>query len=310
MKRIKKGMFLGVIMGMACVLMIGCHIRHEWQEATCSEPRTCLTGGETEGEALGHTWVEATCEEPKTCSVCGETEGEPLGHTWTEAACTEARTCSVCGATEGEPLGHDWKEANYQEPKTCSVCGETEGEPLTPAFVEHGLVADMEQDVTYDYNTSCYLDTAKKTLGRLTVCDYEVFDSDETHEAKEGYEWRGVSIFIVFNANEDSNLANYGAKVGYIATDYYTPNSTSWTFDSSDTFTVDYFGEKYECKADTRGAFGDWEDHVVTYVSVAYFQVPVGYDGIVLEFVDAINAEEELNPFDVIDENTHIFRLD
>lgn len=305
----KKSWILGIAIMLTCVMLTGCHIKHEWQEATCTEPKTCLAGGETEGEPLGHAWAAATCEEPKTCSVCGETEGKPLGHTWAEAACTEARTCSVCGATEGEPLGHNWKEANYQQPKTCSVCGETEGEPLTPAFEEHGLAAGMEQDVTYDYITSCSLDTAKKTVGRLTVYDYKVFDSDEDHAAKEGYEWRGIEAYIVLNANEDSNLRNYGAKVGYITTDYYTPNTTSWTFDSSDTFIVDYCGEKYECEADTRAAFGDWEDNVITYVTTAYYQVPVGYDGIVVAFVDAVNVEEESNPFDIIDENTPCFRL-
>lgn len=305
----KKRWILGIAVMLTSVLLTGCHMKHEWQEATCTEPKTCLTGGETEGEALGHTWVEATCEEPKTCSACGETEGEPLGHSWAEAACTEARTCSVCGATEGEPLGHNWKEANYQEPKTCIVCGETEGEPLTPAFEENGLVADMELGVTYDYNTSCSLDTAKKTVGRLTVYDYKVFDSDEDHAAKEGYEWRGIEAFVVLNANEDSNLRNYGAKVGYITTDYYTPNSTSWIFENSDTFTVDYNGEKYECMADERAAFGDWEDNVVTYATTAYFQVPVGYDGIVVAFVDAIDVAEESDPFEVINENTPCFRL-
>lgn len=59
-----------------------------------------------------HEWVEATCTEPKTCSKCGETEGEALGHSWgdweieMEATVTESgtkvRTCSRCGATRTE----------------------------------------------------------------------------------------------------------------------------------------------------------------------------------------------------------------
>ena len=135
---------------------------HEWQEATCTEPRTCLVCGVTEGEPLGHTWQEATCTEPRICLVCGETEGEPLGHTWQEATCVEPRTCLVCGVTEGEPLehswkdatctepryctvcglidspalGHTWQEATCTEPKTCSVCGTTEGKPLGHTWTE------------------------------------------------------------------------------------------------------------------------------------------------------------------------------
>lgn len=112
-----------------CAIVAFWH-RHDWVEATCTEPMTCAECGATKGEALGHTWVNATCTEPRTCSVCGETEGEPNGHEWKEATCTEPRTCSVCGETEGEPNGHRWKEATTAEPKTCSVCGKTEGEPL------------------------------------------------------------------------------------------------------------------------------------------------------------------------------------
>lgn len=41
-----------------------------------------------------HEWDEASCTVPKTCSICRATEGEPLGHepgswqTVTETTCT------------------------------------------------------------------------------------------------------------------------------------------------------------------------------------------------------------------------------
>lgn len=60
-----KKLLCGVGTLTVCLMLTGCH-NHEWQEATCTTPKTCLTGGETEGEALGHTWAEATCTEPKT----------------------------------------------------------------------------------------------------------------------------------------------------------------------------------------------------------------------------------------------------
>ena len=34
---------------------------HEWTDATCTEPKTCVTCGETEGEALGHDYVDGVC---------------------------------------------------------------------------------------------------------------------------------------------------------------------------------------------------------------------------------------------------------
>lgn len=60
------------------VVLSACGHEHEWEDATCTEPKTCSKCGETEGEALEHTWIEANYQEPKTCSVCGTTEGEPL----------------------------------------------------------------------------------------------------------------------------------------------------------------------------------------------------------------------------------------
>lgn len=146
---------LFLFMLLLTVLLTGCSCNHEWEEATCTEPKTCTLCSETEGEPLGHIWKEATCTEAKTCEVCGETEGKALGHTWKEATCTLAKECSVCGKIEGSELGHDpegvtcteagtckrcgksipaaghkWKEATCTEPKTCSVCGTVEGEAL------------------------------------------------------------------------------------------------------------------------------------------------------------------------------------
>ena len=95
--------------------------QHEWADATCTTPKTCLACGETEGEALGHTEViiagrEATCTstgltEGKKCSVCGETtvtqEVIPTKHHTEETVAGKAATCTATGLTEG---------------KKCSVC--------------------------------------------------------------------------------------------------------------------------------------------------------------------------------------------
>lgn len=59
----------------AVASLTGCGHQHTWQDATCTEPKTCTECGKTEGEALGHRWTDATCTEPKTCSICKEAEG-------------------------------------------------------------------------------------------------------------------------------------------------------------------------------------------------------------------------------------------
>ena len=78
------------------ILICGCGHKHVFKEATCTEPKTCLECGATEGEALGHTWIEADCLNPKTCSACGLTEGEALGHA------LEMGICPNCGEIVGE----------------------------------------------------------------------------------------------------------------------------------------------------------------------------------------------------------------
>lgn len=98
-----------------------------------------------------HEWNEASCTVPKTCSICGATEGEPLGHepglwkTVTEATCTAVgerqTTCARCGKevtdeipmTEHTPgkwavaeeyrIESDGSVTPGKEIQTCSVCG-------------------------------------------------------------------------------------------------------------------------------------------------------------------------------------------
>lgn len=66
------------IAALLLTLLAGCGHEHEWQEATCTSPRTCTVCGRTEGEPLGHKMSKPNYQSPATCSVCGYTEGEPL----------------------------------------------------------------------------------------------------------------------------------------------------------------------------------------------------------------------------------------
>lgn len=119
-----------LVLVVVCLSLVlsGCCIVHDWQDATCLEPKTCAKCGKTSGEPLGHVWVEATCTEPQTCSVCGATYGDALGHDVEPATCTEDAVCKVCGERLEKALGHDWEAANCLSPKTCKRCGLEEGE--------------------------------------------------------------------------------------------------------------------------------------------------------------------------------------
>ena len=53
-----------------------------------------------------HSWMAATCTNPSTCSSCGETEGSAKGHSWKAATCTAPKTCGICHATTGTVSAH------------------------------------------------------------------------------------------------------------------------------------------------------------------------------------------------------------
>lgn len=153
-----KRLFFVVHCIMILLLLVACDCKHEWKDATCDAPKTCVRCEQTEGEALGHvyddsapdcenpklcgrcsqpdgvamphTWLEASCTAPKTCGLCGTTEGVPMGHSWIAATCDMPKTCEHCGLTDGEAQGHSWQEATCVLPKICAACYTTEGEAL------------------------------------------------------------------------------------------------------------------------------------------------------------------------------------
>lgn len=122
----KKIAFIGSII-IAAVLMTGCCLKHDWEEATCKDPMTCAKCGKTEGSSLDHEWKAATCTDPKTCELCGKTKGEALGHDFSQPTCTEPMICATCGATEGIATGHVWGYATCVDERYCLICDETDG---------------------------------------------------------------------------------------------------------------------------------------------------------------------------------------
>lgn len=291
----RKKIVVAAVMLLSMTLLTGCHLRHDWQEATCTTPRTCLAGGETEGEALGHTWVDATCTEPKHCSVCGETEGKALGH-------------------------KIMSEATYQSAAICSVCREAVGDPLEADFDVLGLTCDMEVGKSYDYTTTCRKNQDLKTVAAMVITDYNIFESDDTHEAKEGYEWRIVSFDLTFS---DQNARDYGYLYAHQMADYYDDSLLLDSIEQADKndnaskYLVNYNGEDCEVYVSVRSSSVGWIDHVIT-ISVTYeFQVPVGYDGVVIHAYDEelkSDSESEAKPFAEICDpegvNAHLlFRL-
>ena len=74
-----------------------------------------------------HIWQDATCTNPKTCSVCGVTDGEALGHLWDGGTVITSPSCTASGVTRYKclrcslledrdtpaALGHSWNTPTY-----------------------------------------------------------------------------------------------------------------------------------------------------------------------------------------------------
>ncbi len=166
---------------------------HAWSDWTESKAASCTMAGEkkracscdeTETEtlpALEHDWDEATCSSPKTCKrVCGTTEGAALGHTYRDAQgnliASEGKytqykcgleiiityTCTRCTAGDegytyeqrtGELLDHDMVYTD-EVPATCDAdggaasgrcsrdCGHTTGGTVIPALGHDWVAAN------------------------------------------------------------------------------------------------------------------------------------------------------------------------
>lgn len=253
------------------------------------------TANETKNES-----IQASDEisEPEVENPC-----EASGHTWIDATCTESKICSVCGETEGEALGHTLTEANYQQAPTCEVCGETVGEPLK-AFYDGSEYAELNK--TYDFESSCNENKEKTSIHKVTFSNYNIFDSDETHEIKEGYEWRSVDVTL---AAGDKNTLEYGYQFANYWDDYYISNTAAT--DNDDIITVNYNGTEYDCfmsredisqtdwvkNEQYKNDYG-WDDDTITIVKNWTIQVPQGYDGFICGVLDPYSYNETIDDYE------------
>lgn len=308
----KKRLSALLVLMATAVMLTGCCISHDWEDATCEQPETCSKCGKERGEKIDHDWEEATCKKPQTCSVCGETEGEKLDHKWKDATCTEPQTCKRCGKTKGEPLGHQVEEATYWEAGKCTVCGEPAGDKLEADFEKYGLDKQIiGLNETVPYTTVCYDNTSRSTVGRLTITGYEEMDEVNGIPAKDGYVWKVVTSNIVF---DDDNAWNYGMSVGVCNEDYYDikghDDSANHGSDLSTYIAHTPDGDK-EIYMITNSSFTDWVNKSCTYNHVSYFMIPENCDAMVVGFFDrSTEWKDGMYINDVADENAVFFRLD
>lgn len=183
MKRVlRKSITIFMIVSIVAGLT-SCECKHEWKEATCYTPKTCIECGAEEGAVLSHVWRDASCETAKTCEKCEKTEGEALGHKWTEATCTEDSVCSVCGEKGEKAKGHTAEKVEGTAPacetegatdgERCSVCKTVIKEQETIAATGHYLVDHLGKPATCTESGCEDYVTCKK-------CSYSTYKPIET----------------------------------------------------------------------------------------------------------------------------------
>lgn len=239
-------------------------------------------------------------------------------HSWQEATCTQPRTCSECGETEGEPLGHSPTEATVWEPSVCSVCGEVLGEKLAPAFEQHNIevmdIIDMPTEFfdgapTQNPETGyLYIEPLlmfytgnnsrnAEVPGYLRLVDYSIIESDENHEALEGYEWRIANFEVIFPdmysgyqlAISDEDFYDIEGHDDSAQGSHYT---VTWQGESYDgCVRIISFSELPDYTLPVTGGFASNLIFLSKGVTVS-FRVPVGYDGSVVCFRNSMYSFE------------------
>ena len=193
--------------------------KHDWIEATCTEPKTCSKCGETEGEALGHDYQEvdgsavaSTCTNPGKdadleCTRCHDViEGDEtaaLGHDWGAPVYTWAddnssvsakRVCARDGShVEEETVG---TTSEVSKPASCTEKGQTAY--ITEAFTNEAFEEQIKRldnidALDHDYQPvessavapTC-TDPGHEADQKCTRCD-DVIEGDEI--AARGHKW-------------------------------------------------------------------------------------------------------------------------
>lgn len=186
---------------------------------------------------------------------------------------------------------HKYNPANFQEPATCSVCGKTQGFTLEPEFEKRDLDTPMTLNTEYQYNTICSKDETITTVGKVSVISDTIITEDETHPAKDGYEYRTVVSQLTFS---DFNSNEYGFKYNFFTTDFYdiTSFTESYGYNTDkqvNEFKVNWHGVESTCSLNTVITKTDWKKNAEgTYTKIVTltqtFMIPVGYDGIIIGY--------------------------
>lgn len=252
-------------MVLCCGVLNGCGCIHEWQDATCIKPQTCIKCGKSKGEALGHDWSEATCAAPKTCKRCKGTQasGPRPSHEWIPATCDAPKTCRNCGATQGSPKEHVVREWEIVYPTTttegtrtgvCRSCKRTITETIPCVNKDDCSIVDFidRYNAMADFlyrNTGVYLDkidksdiknnTLQSPTGATIVFNENTKNEDIFEYEIDSFRWERQNLQEM--AGTEYMADWYCTVAGFI------PESTIVTADQIITPLIDQFEDNVYC---------------------------------------------------------------
>ena len=186
-------------------------------DATCTEAgskeRVCSCGEkQTESiAAKGHDWNDASCQNPKTCKVCYATEGNPVSHTYTEEVTSADALKSAASCTS---------PAVYYKSCVCGKVGDTDtftngGTTAHSYALQSATQADCENAATETYMCACgdsYTDTIGEALG------HNIANATPTEETVDGSPCERVWVYACDECGEKVEgehvyYHNYVAKI-------------------------------------------------------------------------------------------------
>jgi len=180
-------------------------------------------------------------------------------------------------------------------------------------FEEYGIECNVEEGVSYEYETATFANSELSTVG-TAVFDYETFESDETHSAKEGYLWKRVVITTSFG-DENGQVAGIRTSLLFNL-DYYNFSNSELAGLSSEKVieeerTISFSGEEYSVATRYELLDSGWGEDGNPYIKMSFeCQVPAEYDGMVVALCHAGNREKGNRELDRIDERSLIFRME
>lgn len=199
-KRTLKVSLLALMLALCMLIVLSsCSLfcKHEWKNATCTDPKTCARCSKTEGDALGHTGGNATCTQKAICTVCNTEYGEVAPHAFTQevvkvealksaASCSSAavyyKSCS-CGAisTNAADVFFVGTAARHQYANNvCTVCGFDATTPYYLNFVSSFGTTDrisitLNNLVIENEIVGTVQDATLKKISTVDVAELEIY---------------------------------------------------------------------------------------------------------------------------------------